>query len=206
VSRDALVRRLWPSDTFVDYEQGLKKAVNRLREALHDSAEQPRFIETLARQGYRFIGNVELEPPDGSQTGKSAVLAPHLVTAERIPSRSRRHPLSRPIAFSALAVVICAAGIWFWRREVRPAALPEVKQRRLTTSLSDDPVRSGAISPDGRFLAYADLEGLHVRIIDTGETRDVPQPKELHIMTYRKEHPLLAARVQLRWRPNLNLR
>ena len=56
VSRDALVRHLWPSDTFVDYEQGLKKAVNRLREALNDSAEQPRFIETLPRQGYRFIG------------------------------------------------------------------------------------------------------------------------------------------------------
>jgi len=62
VTREALVRHLWPADTFVDYEQGLKKAVNRLREALSDSAEQPRFIETLPRQGYRFIG--EIGPPN----------------------------------------------------------------------------------------------------------------------------------------------
>src|SRR5208337_4851438 len=53
VPREDLVRHLWPSDTFVDYEQGLKKAINRLREALNDSAHQPRFIETLPRSGYR---------------------------------------------------------------------------------------------------------------------------------------------------------
>ena len=51
VSHDVVVRHLWPSDTFVDYEQSLRKAVKRLRESLNDSAEQPRFIETLPRQG-----------------------------------------------------------------------------------------------------------------------------------------------------------
>src|SRR3974377_1853266 len=60
VTRDDLVHHLWPSDTFVDYEQGLKKAINRLRDALNDSAEQPRFIENLPRQGYRFIAEVEV--------------------------------------------------------------------------------------------------------------------------------------------------
>ena len=58
VSHDVVVRHLWPSDTFVDYEQSLRKAVNRLREALKDSAEHPRFIENLPRQGYRFIATV----------------------------------------------------------------------------------------------------------------------------------------------------
>ena len=58
VTRDELMKRLWPSDTFVDFDQSLNKAVNRLREALDDSAEQPRFIETVPRHGYRFIGSV----------------------------------------------------------------------------------------------------------------------------------------------------
>src|ERR1700730_10786020 len=59
VNRDDLRQRLWSSDTFVDFERGLNKAVNRLREVLEDSPDQPRFIETLPRQGYRFIATVE---------------------------------------------------------------------------------------------------------------------------------------------------
>jgi DNA-binding winged helix-turn-helix (wHTH) protein len=55
VTRDELTKRLWPSDTFVDFEHSLNKAVNRLREALEDSAEHPRFVETLPRRGYRLI-------------------------------------------------------------------------------------------------------------------------------------------------------
>lgn len=59
VTRDQLREQLWPSDTFVDFEHGLNAAVRRLRAALNDSAESPRFIETLPRRGYRFIGSVE---------------------------------------------------------------------------------------------------------------------------------------------------
>ena len=55
VTREELKKKLWNSDTFVDFDLSLNKAVNRLREALRDSAEQPRFIETLPRRGYRFI-------------------------------------------------------------------------------------------------------------------------------------------------------
>src|SRR5712664_1636066 len=55
VTREELRSRLWPSDTFVDFDHSLNKAINKLREALGDSAENPRFIETLAKRGYRFI-------------------------------------------------------------------------------------------------------------------------------------------------------
>ena len=58
VTRDELRERLWPSDTFVDFDHGLNTAVNKLREVLGDSASNPRFIETLPRRGYRFIGEV----------------------------------------------------------------------------------------------------------------------------------------------------
>src|SRR5215469_11794108 len=62
VTRVELQKRLWPDNTFVDYELGLKKAINRLREVLGDSAENPRFIETIPRRGYRFIGEIRQEP------------------------------------------------------------------------------------------------------------------------------------------------
>ena len=59
VTREALRQRLWPPDTFVDYDHSLNAAVNKLREALSDSAENPRFIQTIPRRGYRFVAPVE---------------------------------------------------------------------------------------------------------------------------------------------------
>jgi eukaryotic-like serine/threonine-protein kinase len=59
ITREELKKRLWPSDTFVDFDHSLNRAVNRLRDALEDSAEQPRYIETLPRRGYRFIAPIE---------------------------------------------------------------------------------------------------------------------------------------------------
>ena len=58
LTRDELTGKLWPVGTFVDYERGLNKAVNKLREILRHSADHPQFIETLPRKGYRFIGTV----------------------------------------------------------------------------------------------------------------------------------------------------
>jgi serine/threonine-protein kinase len=65
VTRDDLRRRLWPDDVFVDFDNSLNIAIARLRTALGDSAEHPRFIETLPKRGYRFIGNVSLVPSPG---------------------------------------------------------------------------------------------------------------------------------------------
>jgi DNA-binding winged helix-turn-helix (wHTH) protein len=59
VTRDELQRKLWAANTFVDFERGLNKAMNRLRDALSDSAAEPRFVETLPKRGHRFIGRVE---------------------------------------------------------------------------------------------------------------------------------------------------
>src|SRR5579863_1327572 len=62
VSREVLRERLWPGDTFVDFDHGLNNAVMRLREVLGDSSDSPRFIETLPRRGYRFIAPVQEMP------------------------------------------------------------------------------------------------------------------------------------------------
>lgn len=80
VTREELRRRLWPEDTFVDFEHGLNAAVRRLRDALGDSADGPSFVETLPRRGYRFIGALDdgqsTTPPDqSSPSGPSAAAA-----------------------------------------------------------------------------------------------------------------------------------
>jgi len=59
VTREELRLKLWPADTFVDFEHGLNRAINKLREALGDDAAKPRYIETLPRRGYRLIAPVE---------------------------------------------------------------------------------------------------------------------------------------------------
>jgi len=74
VTREELRDRLWPSDTFVDFDHGLNTAVNKLREALSDTASNPRFVQTVARRGYRFIAPVQdaMPPKPANDGGESA--------------------------------------------------------------------------------------------------------------------------------------
>jgi TolB-like protein/DNA-binding winged helix-turn-helix (wHTH) protein/Flp pilus assembly protein TadD len=100
VTREELCRRLWPSDTFVDFDNSLNNAVNRVRAALGDSADQPRFVETVGRRGYRFIA--PLETP--------RVTAPSLPEPAPLRARSRL-----PAGLALAAVVLAAAGWQAWR-------------------------------------------------------------------------------------------
>src|SRR5215469_13379666 len=74
VTREELQRRLWPSDTFVDFDHGLNSAIARLREALNDSASAPKYIETVGRRGYRFIAEIEKPGAEVAEPGASAAL------------------------------------------------------------------------------------------------------------------------------------
>src|SRR6266404_6255027 len=98
VTREELRNRLWPADTFVDFDHGLNAAVKRLRDALGDSAENPRFVETLARRGYRFVAPVAAKP-----NGASPV--PQIITSPA-PQKSRRGR----IALATLSVLLMGTG------------------------------------------------------------------------------------------------
>jgi serine/threonine protein kinase len=79
-----------------------------------------------------------------------------------------------------IALTIFGGIVWFRNRQVSSHALrPEVKQRQLTANSSENAVMGGSISPDGKYLAYADLQGIHVKLLETGETANVPQPEIL---------------------------
>jgi len=96
VTREELQKTLWPSDTFVDFDHSLNTAINKVREALGDSASSPRYVETLARRGYRFIAPLrnEASEGEGSDGGKSAgaATALHPLAARDSPAPTVLHP------------------------------------------------------------------------------------------------------------------
>jgi cholera toxin transcriptional activator len=93
VTRDELRQKLWPADTFVDFDHGLNAAVNKLRETLGDSASSPRYIETLARRGYRFIAPVQKTAgTDYGGTGTLARPAERSPAAAYAPATNALHP------------------------------------------------------------------------------------------------------------------
>lgn len=112
LTREELRARLWPADTFVDFDNGLNTAMNKLRQALGDSAENPRFIETLSRKGYRFIVPAEPLTPGAKPAARTAVEP--VATRQTEPSAPRRWRIAFAVASLALVV---AAGAWFaWKR------------------------------------------------------------------------------------------
>jgi len=102
VTRDDLRQRIWPSDTFVDFDHSLNTAVNKIRESLGDSASSPRFVETLARRGYRFIAPLDnaTAPADGAAASAAAQAAdaPSLSTLAAAQDNSSRAELADEVA------------------------------------------------------------------------------------------------------------
>jgi Tol biopolymer transport system component/DNA-binding winged helix-turn-helix (wHTH) protein len=170
VSREELRTRLWSSDTFVDFNHGLNAAVNKLRDALSDSADNPRYIETLPRRGYRFIATVEwinadlpiqnkaVDVNEPDREPPSPVATPAVATAPM--SASQRSAPSRGssrlwITGGAVAAVLLAGSFLFI---LRPAfhsdasAHALVERTRPLFSISD--TNTPAFSPDGNSVAF----------------------------------------------------
>ena len=86
---------------------------------------------------------------------------------------------SRRRAVSTGVFVLLAIAIFVWFAKRQAPTVPDLKQRQLTANSSENAVMGGAVSPDGKYLAYADLQGIHIKLLETGETKAVPQPESL---------------------------
>jgi TolB-like protein/DNA-binding winged helix-turn-helix (wHTH) protein/Flp pilus assembly protein TadD len=110
VTREELQKKLWPADTFVDFEHGLGSAINRLREALSDSSNRPRYIETVPRRGYKFIGTVE--------NHASVAEAQSSAEPQAAKTTKARRPYPFVVAFgAAAAIALLFAFAWPTLRE-----------------------------------------------------------------------------------------
>ncbi|HEX8879507.1 MAG TPA: winged helix-turn-helix domain-containing protein, partial [Candidatus Acidoferrum sp.] len=154
VTREELQKKLWPADTFVDFEHSLNAAVKRLRAALNDNADQPRYIETLARRGYRFIA--PLNAVDAETGVAASVLAPTPAVAQ-----TRSMVGGRSVWLLAIAVFALAAGAWRWRQWRHPIAAPAVPVIR---SLAVLPLTNLSGDPSQEYLADGMTEELIGRL------------------------------------------
>jgi len=140
VTREELRRKLWPADTFVDFDHSLNAAIKRLRDALGESAERPIFIETMARRGYRFVANVEVPAPPLSSR----------------PTPWQRLFTRRTAVLGAIAACALAVSFVYYSRSSslkarRPAAAPELIPVVANVGEKYTP----SLSSDGQHLAFA---------------------------------------------------
>jgi Tol biopolymer transport system component len=110
-----------------------------------------------------------------TESGRSAGISPAVAAGLARPREGRALPYKGMVATLAGAVV-AAAVLAYWLTR-RPAPPPELKERKLTFNSSENAVTQGTISPDGKYLAYGDVTGMHLKLIQTGETRTIPQPE-----------------------------
>jgi DNA-binding winged helix-turn-helix (wHTH) protein/Tol biopolymer transport system component len=209
VTREELKRQLWTADIFVDFDHSLNKAVNRLREALKDSAEQPRFIETLPRKGYRFIGVVQggafqarIEGPHKVVT--LPVRSPgHNVPIQNVPiherppdtvridgigtatsGRRRKNLRASLIVLAIVAVTGLAILRWVWR----PSRLDSANLQ--VVKVTDSGQAQGvAISADGKYVVYSfangEAESLRLRQVATqSDIELLPSGPGFHGLTF----------------------
>jgi Tol biopolymer transport system component/DNA-binding winged helix-turn-helix (wHTH) protein len=160
VTREELRAAVWPPDTAVEYEQGLNAIVNRLRDVFGDAAANPRFIETLPKRGYRFIGRIEPALPDA--TSDPAERTAPVAAVDQLT------PLPRALSRAGIlwfAVSVCGLGAltifaFGWRGSetegIRATFSPE--RLRPATTLDGEEV-APALSPDGMRLAFAWRQG-----------------------------------------------
>jgi Tol biopolymer transport system component len=171
---------LWPEDTFVDFEHGVNTAVKKLRQTLEDSVENPQFIETLPKFGYRFMVPVTWVANPGDKQASHGVVQiaqPGGAPASQVLTPRLNWKLT---SLGALATVAVGA-VLVWAPWLRQAQRAEVAEQQLTANSWENSVSSMAISPDGKQLAYADSTGLFLKIIGTGEVNRVPLPPDFRV-------------------------
>jgi DNA-binding winged helix-turn-helix (wHTH) protein/Tol biopolymer transport system component len=142
VTREELQKRLWP-DTFVDVDHNLNTAINKIREVLRDSAESPRFVETLPRRGYRFIASID---------GVSS--ADQIAKVLQIGPKTWRTPVyyGRGI-LGVVMVTVCALALW--KTVFRAPSTPKVL--RFTALTNDGQVKNGAMATDGSRIYFTEV-------------------------------------------------
>lgn len=125
VTREELRQRIWPADTFVDYPHGLAVSINKLREALGDSPEQPRFVETVGRRGYRFVAPVE-QPPLPIEVAAAA--APPTAQVAPVPTPKKKSVIIIAAAVATMLLVVLFA-LWKlprWRSRSPGTGVPHI--------------------------------------------------------------------------------
>jgi TolB-like protein/DNA-binding winged helix-turn-helix (wHTH) protein/Flp pilus assembly protein TadD len=199
VTREELHRKLWTADTFVNFEHGLNVAVKRLRQALKDSAGNPRFVETLPRRGYRFIAPVQSVAVSGDVSGDNDIVAIQEAPATRGPPEAKDHdqvdlsertvvvvPKRQPRAWSwkwsgfALFLLLGVCAAWVLRQRNQPA--------QVIRSLAVLPLENLSSDASQDYFSDGMTDELITELGQIGELRVISRTSA---MTYKGAHKSL---------------
>lgn len=174
ITREELRAKLWAQDTFVNFEHGLNAAVKRLRRALNDSADSPRFVETLPRRGYRFIAPVQFGDPATAEPPAAPMVTDP--SHEEVSPEPAGWPHGRLVGIAALILVLAVGAFVMWRPANRPP-----------------PIRSLAVLPLENISGDASQEyfsdGMTDELItELGQIAELRVISRTSIMIYKNAH------------------
>ena len=188
VTREQIRQRLWPKDTFVDVDNSVNAAINRLREALGDSAESPRFVETLPRRGYRFVAPVtEIKSSAGGVSSVSTEAVTQARPDEVLTSGSFKAGRSwwkLSIALG-LALTLIVASVWAWEKWRAPGA-PRI------TSLAVLPLENLSGDSSEEFFSDGMTDELITDLASIANLRVISRTSTVHYKGTRKTIPEIA--------------
>jgi DNA-binding winged helix-turn-helix (wHTH) protein/Tol biopolymer transport system component len=202
VTREEIQTRLWPDQQFLEFDAALNTTVKKLRQVLQDDAAAPQFIQTVPKKGYRFIGQLsaELKPeiapeprrmkvvpisPEASAAAAEMQREPEendQIASPKLPETPKgispwaRH--SPAITIAAIAIILIAVALLVF---LRTRSLPDLVERPLTSNSNEDILVDSALSPDGKYLAYANPR--HVLILNVADrvTHTLPNLDRLSV-------------------------
>ena len=204
VTREALRQRLWSGDTYVDFEQGLNNAVKRLRESLGESAEKPKYIETLPRLGYRFVGEIKMIGL-GPVAGPAAAVEKQIPPLHSAPVGTTQEEVATPEITTVEGPKLAAR----WRRPwliaasfavVVLAAVVFVVARERVAHASDRNIRSIAVLPFANmsgdasqdYFADAMTEEMTSDLAKIGALRVISRTSSMHFKGTKQTAPEIA--------------
>lgn len=180
VTREELQQRIWPEHTFVDYDLALRKAITRLREVLGDSAEGPRFIETVPRKGYRFIAPLKTN-------GALATLTELPTTEAPRPRRNLRVGIL--LVIGTIALLLAALGFMpsdSWHRLSGKATTPQIR------SIAVLPLQNLSSDPDQEYFSDGLTDALITELAQLGSVKVISRTSSMQYKQTRKSLPEIA--------------
>lgn len=190
VTREQLRERLWGADTFVDFEHGLNTAVKKARQALGDSAETPRFIETLARRGYRFIGRI-----DGDASASAGSGAIDLTSSPPSAPAAPREVGRRTVWRVAAAILLVAGAVALWMVRRPPGA--ETAPGGAQLAVMPFRVITGG-STDSAYLGIGVADAITTRLANTRQIAVRPTTAVLTFQDAQSDPAALASSLGVR--------
>jgi DNA-binding winged helix-turn-helix (wHTH) protein/Tol biopolymer transport system component len=184
ITREQVKHELWDGSVSVDFEQGMNFCIRRIRLALGDDADSPCYIETVRGRGYRFLapvtqlanaGSIPVNSASDNGAGTTSSVASREPAS---PAISRSRVWGTVLAGVAAVIGLLLLAARFPWRKPTPLAI----EQRVTSNPPEVPISAALVSPDGKYVAYADPTGIYLRHLDSGETRQLQAPKDIGVV------------------------